>query len=238
MTLLAGFTALLYRYGGQDDIVLGLPVASRSHPETEPLIGLFANTLPVRTKLSGNLSFRDLLARTSETALAAYAHQDMPFEKLVEELQPQRSLSHNPLVQVFFILQNAPLEESQLGGLKLQHIETDTKTAKGDLFLSLVERPEGLRATLEYNTDLFEAATVERMLRHYQILLEAAADDTSLRVSDLPLLGPEERQQILLQWNSTQFDYPRHLCLHQVFEIQAERTPDAVACVHEYRERT
>ena len=238
MTLLAGFTALLSRYSGQDDIVLGLPIASRSHPEIEPLIGLFANTLPVRTKLSGNPSFRELLARTSETALAAYAHQDMPFEKLVEELQPERSLSHNPLVQVFFILQNAPLELLQLGGLKLRHVETDTKTAKGDMFVSLVEKPEGLRAAVEYNTDLFDPATIQRMLRHYQVLLEAAADNCSTCISDLPLLGAGERQQILTDWNATQFDYPRDLCLHEVFEAQAERTPGAVACIYEDRELT
>ena len=231
MTLLAGFQLLLSRYSGQDDVAVGAPIANRVRPEFEGLIGFFANTLPFRGRLAGQPNFSELLARVKETALGAYSHQDMPFEKLVEELRPERSLSHNPLVQVFFALQNAPMEGLELTGLRLEPIETDTKTAKGDLYFSLVETPEGLRGRMEYNTDLFDEATIERMLAHYQGLLEAAVADPLCPVSELPLLTQEEHRQILVDWNATEFDYPRDLCLHEVFEQQVERTPNAVACV-------
>ncbi|MBZ5721324.1 MAG: amino acid adenylation domain-containing protein, partial [Acidobacteriia bacterium] len=231
MTLLAGFQALLARYSGQDDIVVGAPIANRNRAELEGLIGFFANTLALRARLTGDPSFRELLGRVKESALGAYAHQDMPFEKLVEELRPERSLSHNPLVQVFFALQNAPLEALQLKGLSLKPIETDTKTAKGDMFFSLVESPEGLRGRVEYNTDLFDAATIERLLGHYQQLLEAAVADPAVQVSRLPLLSAAERRQLLVEWNATAFDYPRQHCLQQEFEAQVARAPQAVACV-------
>jgi amino acid adenylation domain-containing protein len=230
MTLLAGFQALLSRYSGQEDIVVGVPVANRNQSEIEGLIGFFANTLPLRSRLSGNPSFRDLVAQTKEVALGAYAHQDLPFEKLVEELRPERSLSHNPLVQVFFVLQNAPMETLRLSGLQLEPMESGTKTAKGDMFFWLVEGANGLRGRVEYNTDLFDASKIERMLGHYQVLLEAAVTDPTLRISELPLLSYPERRQ-LLEWNSTDVDYPRDLCLHELFEKQVERTPEAVACV-------
>ena len=183
MALLAGFEALLSRYSGQKHIVVGTPVAGRNRAEIEGLIGFFANTLAMRLRLADDPNFEVLLARAKESALGAYANQDIPFEKLVEELRPGRSLSHNPLVQVFFVLQNAPLEALQLKGLSIATIEADTKTAKGDLFFSIVETPRGLRGRMEYNTDLYDEATIERMLQHYQVLLEAAVANPALPLS-------------------------------------------------------
>src|SRR5215469_7716683 len=231
MALLAGFQALLARYTGQEDVVVGTPIAGRNRTEIEGLIGFFANTLTMRLRLSDNPNFVELLARAKQTALGAYANQDIPFEKLVEELRPGRSLSHNPLVQVFFVLQNAPLETLRLKGLSITTIATDTKTAKGDLFFSLVETVEGLRGRMEYNTDLFDEATVARMLEHYRVLLEGAVANPALPVAQLPMLSAGERRQILQEWNATESDYPRQLCLHELFERQVERTPEAVACV-------
>jgi amino acid adenylation domain-containing protein len=231
MTLLAAFQALLGRYSGQEDVVVGMPIASRNHPEIEGLIGFFLNTLPIRTRLSGNPSFQDLLARVKETALGAYANEDMPFEKLVEELQPERSLSHSPLVQVFFILQNAPLETMQFKGLPIRRIETETKTSKGDLFFSLAEKSGELRGRMEYSTDLFDAATIGRMLGHYRTLLEAAVANPARPLSELPLLTSGERQQILVEWNATKSEYPRDRCLHDLFAEVARRNADRVAVV-------
>ena len=233
MALLAAFQALLSRYSGQDDIVVGAPIANRNRAELEGLIGFFANTLPLRARLDGEPTFRELVGRVKEVALGAYAHQDMPFEKLVEELHPERSLSHNPLVQVFFALQNAPMDALQLSGLRLRAVETETKTAKGDMYFSLVEQEGALRGRVEYNTDLFDRATIQRMLEHYQVLLEAAVADPAQKVSALPLLRPEEREQLITGWNATKFDYPRRLCLHQLFEQHAARTPSAIACEYE-----
>ncbi|HZQ68471.1 MAG TPA: condensation domain-containing protein, partial [Terriglobales bacterium] len=210
MGLLAAFQLLLSRYTGQDDIVVGTPIASRNRSEVEGLIGLFANTLVLRTKLSGRWTFSELLEQVKETALGAYAHQDMPFEKLVEELRPERSLSHNPLFQVLFSLQNAPRKDFELPGLQIKLMESSSNTAKFDLSLFLIETGEGLRGRMEYNTDLFEAGTIERMLGHYQALLEAAVASPEVPVSELPLLTGAERQQLLRDWNRTEFDYPRH----------------------------
>src|SRR5581483_4186962 len=232
MALLAGFQLLLSRYSAQEDIVVGTPIASRNRPEIESLIGLFANTLVLRTRVSPDLSFARLLERVKETALGAYANQDVPFERLVEELQPERSLSHNPLFQVLFSLQNAPRQAFELAGLQVRAMESNNAAAKFDLSLFLVENPEGIRGRLEYNTDLFDAVTVKRMLRHYQALLEAAVANPEMPVAELPLLSSDERQQLVREWNSTEFDYPRHLCLHELFEQQAERSPDAIACMH------
>ncbi len=231
MGLLAAFQLLLSRYTGQDDIVVGTPIANRNRSEVEGLIGLFANTLVLRTKVASHQSFSELLSQVKEMALGAYAHQDMPFEKLVEELRPERSLSHNPLFQVLFSLQNAPRQAFELSGLQLNLMESSSNTAKFDLSLFLIETPAGLRGRMEYNTDLFEAATIERMLEHYQALLESAVASPTLPVSELPLLTGAERQQLVFGWNATQFDYPRHLCLHELFEQQAAKTPEAIACV-------
>jgi amino acid adenylation domain-containing protein len=229
MTLLAGFSCLLSRYSGQADILIGTPIANRTRAETEELIGFFVNTLVLRTELSGNPSFRELLRRVREVCLSAYAHQDLPFEKLVEELQPERSLSHSPLFQVLFHLQNAVTERLQLSGLTMSQLEIETKTAKFDLSLAMAESAEGLIGRLNYNTDLFDAATIRRMAEHFQRLLEAVVENPDEQVSHLPLLTEDEKDRILIEWNETQRDYGKKPPIHEAFEEQAERTPQAIA---------
>jgi amino acid adenylation domain-containing protein/FkbH-like protein len=231
MTLLAGFEALLSRYSGQRDLVVGTAIANREQPELENVIGLFLNTLPLRADLMGDPSFSEILTRAKETALGAYEHQDMPFEKLVEELRPERSLRHSPLIQVYFVLQNAPVESVPLQSLRWKHVPSGLKTVKGDMYLSMHESAEGIEGRLEYSTDLFDAATMERFLGHFQVLLEAAVANPALKLSQLPLLTEAERQLILVDWNATESAYPRDLILPQLFEQQAARTPEAVACI-------
>ncbi|MDF5712715.1 MAG: condensation domain-containing protein, partial [Rhizonema sp. NSF051] len=230
MTLLAAFQTLLYRYTNQTDICVGTPIANRNHGETEALIGLFANTLVLRTNLSGNLTFSDLLSQVRKMALGAYAHQDLPFEQLVEQLQPERSLSHTPLFQVMFTLQ-APLSELQFPGLKGNLLVAESSTAKFDLTLVLENTTTGLMGVIEYNTDLFDAATIERMAEHYQTLLSAVVINPQQKLLELPLLTAKEQNQLLVEWNRTQADYPKELCLHSLFEQQVEKTPLSVAVV-------
>ena len=230
MTLLAGFKALLSRYSGQDDVVVGTPIANRNRAEVEGLIGLFANTLPLRTKLDGDPTFRELLARVKDTALGAYAHQDMPFERLVEELRPERSLGYNPMFQVVFSLQNAHRATFELPGLKLRPLGAlSNLTSKFDLSFFLFDAHDGLEGKVEYNTDLFDGATIDRMLSHFQILLEAAVANPEERVSKLPLLSSGERQQLLVEWNSTEAEYPKDSCLHELIAQQARQNPDRIA---------
>jgi amino acid adenylation domain-containing protein/FkbH-like protein len=231
MTLLAGFEALLSRCSGQRDLVVGTAIANREQPELENVIGLFLNTLPLRADLTGDPSFSEILTRAKETALGAYEHQDMPFEKLVEELRPERSLSHSPLIQVYFVLQNAPVETVPLQSLQWKHVPSGLKTVKGDMYLSIHESAEGIEGRLEYSTDLFDADTIERMLEHFRVLLEAAVENPERRLSQLPLLTEAERERILVEWNATEAEYPRGLCLHEVFELRAAETPQAVACM-------
>ncbi len=230
ITLLAAFQTLLYRYTGLEDIPVGSPIANRNRREIEGLIGFFVNSLVMRTNLSGNPTFQELLLRVREVALGAYAHQDLPFERLVEELQPQRDLSHTPLFQVMFALQSAPTPPLEFVGLTLNLLEVESTTAKFDLTLSIENTEQGLKGSLEYNTDLFDAATITRMLQHYRILLEGIIAAPEQRLSDLALLSPEERHQVLVEWNDAQVEYP-NLCIHQLFEFQVEQTPDAVALV-------
>ncbi|AFY82810.1 non-ribosomal peptide synthetase [Oscillatoria acuminata] len=229
MTLLAAFKTLLYRYSGQEDILVGSPIANRNHGEIEQSIGFFVNTLVLRTNLSDSPSFSQLLTRVRDVTLGAYAHQDLPFEKLVEALQPERDLSRSPLFQVMFIFQNAPVTPLELPGLTLEPLEHRNGTAKYDLSLYVRETESGLQATWEYNTDLFEPATIQRMQGHWQTLLEAVATAPETPISHLPLLTPTEEQQLLGQWNQTQADYPQTACLHQLFEAQVELTPEEVA---------
>jgi amino acid adenylation domain-containing protein len=232
MTLLAAFQALLHRYTSQPEIVVGTPIANRNRAETERLIGVFINTLALRGDLSGDPSFGELLRRVREAALGAYAHQDVPFEKLVEELQPERALSRSPLFQVMFILQNAHALTFQLPGVTITQLEVENATAKFDLTLVMQEEPAGhLTGAFEYNTDLFDAATVERMVSHFETLLRAAAADPDRRVSDLPLLTAAEQELLLGGWNATAADYPAGECVHRLFEAQAARTPSEVAVV-------
>ncbi|MFL9453902.1 amino acid adenylation domain-containing protein [Tolypothrix bouteillei VB521301_2] len=246
MTLLAAFQILLYRYSGQTDICVGTPIANRNRAETEGLFGLFLNTLVLRGNLSGNPSFVDFLLQVRSVALGAYAHQDLPFEQLVEQLQPERSLSHTPLFQVMFVLHNTPMQVLQLPNLTLSPLELESSTAKFDLNLTLKNTAQGfsentdvgLSGFLDYNTDLFDATTIARMAEHYLTLLEAVVANPHQKISELPLLSDREQRQILVEWNDTQANYPKQLCLHQLFEQQVEKTPDAVAVVFENEQLT
>jgi amino acid adenylation domain-containing protein/non-ribosomal peptide synthase protein (TIGR01720 family) len=233
MTLLAAFQVLLSRYTGQQDISVGSPIANRNSSDVEGLIGCFVNTLVLRTDLSGDPTFQEAVRRVKEVALGAYAHQDLPFEKLVEVLQPERDMSRPPLFQVSFVMQNAPFGNEALAGLKLSPLEDGNSTAKIDLTLTLMPMEQGLGCMVEYNTDLFDLATIQRFLRHWQTLLESIADDPTRHIAELPILLPTERQQILHDWNDTRTADPGHLCLHQLFEAQAELTPDAIAITYE-----
>jgi len=238
MTLLAAFKTLLYRYTGQTDILVGSPIANRNLREIEALIGFFVNTLVLRSDLNGNPTFRELLRSVREVALGAYAHQDVPIEKLVEELQPERDLSYSPLFQVAFALQNGLTQTLQLPGLTLNFNEIHTETANFDLTLFLEETDRGLTATWEYSTNLFQPSTIARMHGHFQILLEGIIANADTRISELPLLSDRERHQLLIEWNNTQVDYPKDSTIHQLFEAQVERTPDAIAVVFEDQKLT
>ena len=232
MTLLACFQVLLSRYSGQDDILVGAIIANRNRAEVEGLIGLFANTLPLRTKLDGDPTFRGLLERVKETSLGAYAHQDMPFERLVEELRPERSLSYNPLFQVLFSMQNEARRRFELTGLQLQPLGGVVgTTAKFDMSFFVLDGVDGFSGRIEYNTDLFDGTTIDRMLRHYLRILEAALADPEKRISQLQLLDEAERDRILLEFNRTAASYPQDVRLHDFVARQAEKTPDAVALV-------
>jgi len=233
MTLLAAFQVLLARYSGGDDVSVGTAIAGRNKVETEPLIGFFVNTLVLRARTAGNPTFREFLARAREVCLGAYAHQDVPFERLVEELQPERSLAHAPLFQVMFILNNAPGEPLRLPGLTLGAHPVEVNTTKFDLTLSMSEGARGLAGSLHYNTDLFDPPTVERMAGHFRTLLEGVVADPRQRVLNLPLLTAAERRRLVADFNETAREYPQGLCVHELFEAQAARTPGAVAVVCE-----
>ncbi|MEG3870446.1 amino acid adenylation domain-containing protein [Microcoleus sp. Z1_B5] len=233
MTLLAAFKTLIYRYTGQEDILVGSPIANRNRREIEELIGLFANTLVFRTNLSSNPTFKDLLGRVREVALGAYNHQDLPFEKLVEIIHHERDLSHNPLFQVLFSLRNVRTPQIKLPGLTLSSLEIERKTARFDLALDLEEGLEGINATLEYSQDLFDASTARRIAGHFLTLLESIAANPEQRISHLPILTKPEQQQLLFEWNNTQSNFPQDKCIHELFEAQTERTPDAIAVVFE-----
>ncbi|MCA1634100.1 MAG: amino acid adenylation domain-containing protein, partial [Acidobacteria bacterium] len=229
MTLLAAFKALLYRYTGQEDILVGTPVAGRDRVEVEKLIGFFVNTLVMRTDLSGGVTFRELVGRMREVALGAYTHHDLPFEVVVEELQPERDLSRNPFFQVWFLLQNASQHVSfELPGLALTPLGGEFQSSQFDLTCNLADSPAGLHCSFEYNSDLFDAGTVRRMLGHFRSLLEHAAADPDRPLRSIPLVTQEE-QSLLASWNDTRADYGQAECLHTLFERQAARTPDAVA---------
>ena len=265
MTLLAAFQTLLYRYTQQEDIVVGSPIANRNRREVEGLIGFFVNSLVLRTYFGGNPTFQELLSRVREVTLAAYAHQDLPFEKLVEELHPQRDLSYHPLFQVAIALQNTPIEVLELPGLRLSLFENECKSAKQDLEFHLWQDLESLKAQVVYSTDLFDDTTITRMLGHFQTLLESIVANPQQRLSDLAILTEKELSQLLIEFNLNQSkirlgkfalsgnthsalappsNFPQNpksqinKCFHQLFESLVEQTPDAIAVVFEDKHLT
>jgi amino acid adenylation domain-containing protein/thioester reductase-like protein/non-ribosomal peptide synthase protein (TIGR01720 family) len=238
MILLAAYDTLLYRYTGQSDILVGSPIANRDRSETEGLIGFFVNTLVMRSNLAGNPRFSELLTRVREMALGAYAHQHLPFEMLVEALQPERDLSHTPLFQVMFNLQNAPVSDLELNGLTVSSVPFKGVTAAFDMTLFMQNTANGLVGVWEYNTDLFDHSTIERMIGHFMTLLEAVVNNPQEHIDQLPILTAVERQKLLVEWNDTQADYPVGKCLHQLFAQQVELTPDAVAVVFDNQQLT
>ncbi|HEY4426355.1 MAG TPA: amino acid adenylation domain-containing protein [Pyrinomonadaceae bacterium] len=229
MTLLAAFQSLLHRYTNQTDILVGTGIANRNRAELESLIGFFVNTLVLRTDFGGRPTFRELLRRVRDLTLEAYAHQDLPFEKVVEELQPARDLSRNPIFQVSFALQNAPMQELQLPGLALRTQEFETLTTRFDLECHMWDQPGGLQGFLFYSTDLFDEATVERLIAHYRKFLEAVVANPDRRVPEIEFLTEDERRKLLIEWNETQQPITRDVSVHQLFEAQAARTPGALA---------
>jgi amino acid adenylation domain-containing protein/non-ribosomal peptide synthase protein (TIGR01720 family) len=238
MTLLAAFQTMLYRYTGQTDLVVGTPIANRTRTQTEPLIGFFVNTLVLRASLSRSLTFQELLGRVRRICLDAYAHQDLPFEHLVAALDLDRSLSYAPLFQVLFALQNAPMATIDLPGLRLSPVAVESGTAKCDLALLMEETEQGFLGVIEYNTDLFDAATIARMLGHFQAVLAGVVADPAQPLADVPLLTTAEREQILLTWNDIRAPYPGDTLIHQVLEDHAVRTPNAVAVSFEDQQVT
>jgi amino acid adenylation domain-containing protein/non-ribosomal peptide synthase protein (TIGR01720 family) len=238
MVLLGAFQVLLARWSGQQEVVVGSALAGRTHRQTEEMIGFFVNTVVLRADVSGNPSFQNLLKCVQETVLDAYAHQDLPFEKLVEELQPRRDLSRQPLFQVVFTLQNASQDEFELPGVKLRQMHPVGGAAKFDLSMVIEESSTGLRVYIEYATDLFEAATVERLTGSFEQLLKGMVEHPEGRVGELALVSEEERRQLLVEWNNTAREYPQERCVHELVEEQARQRPEAVAVVYEGEELT
>lgn len=238
MTLLAGFQVLLYRYSGQDDICVGTPIANRGRSEIEDLIGFFVNTLVVRTQLDGHPDFLEVTRRVKDAALGAFAHQDLPFEMLVDEIDAERNMSRTPLFQVMFAFQNTPGQHLSLPGLEISPYHTGNITAKFDLTMTIREFQGEFRGTLEYNTDLFNQITIQRMLRHYETILESALAQPEASIFALQMLNQAEQHQLLFEWNQTQASYPKDACIHQLFEAQVEKTPDFPAVVYGETELT
>ena len=231
MTLLAAFEVLLYRYTGQEDFTVGTLTAGRGRVETEGLIGFFVNTLALRVNLRGNPTFRELLGRVKELALEAYAHADLPFEKLVEELHPERDLSRNPLVQVTFQLFNAPRRGAGDSARDGRELPLDRAIATFDLAFDIWESGAELLGRMEYSTDLFEAATIKRVLAAFSALLAGITQDRDCLIKDLPVLTAEETRRQLVEWNATARNYPDNLCVHELFETQVTRRPHAIAVI-------
>jgi amino acid adenylation domain-containing protein len=231
MTLLAAFKTLLYRYTSQEDIVVGSPIAGRNRAEIEDLIGFFINTLPLRSILGGNPTFRELLQRVRQTAIDAYAHQDLPFEKLVAEIDPERDLGRTPLFQVMFQYQDSVKPLFQTKDLKSSWLETSSHTAKFDLSMLVLARDETLNCLLEYRTELFRDETIERLLGHYATLLESIVANPDEKIATLQLMTQAERNEMLNAGRGEVSEFPRELSIHQLFEQQVERTPDEVALI-------
>ncbi|MGQ0541540.1 MAG: amino acid adenylation domain-containing protein, partial [Blastocatellia bacterium] len=238
MTMLAAFQTLLYRHTNQEDITVGTPIANRNRVEIEDLIGFFANTLALRTDLSGDPTFRDLLSRVKKVTLEAYEYQDIPFEKLVEELNPERSLSHNPIFQVLFGLHNTPPFVSGASGLKYAPIEISRNVSRFDLSLDLFENENGISGMVEYSNDLFTESSISKLMDRFQVLLKSISEEANSRISSIQLLPENESRQLLKEWNETGAEYPKTSCLHHLFEEYAKETPDAIAVVYEKRQLT
>ncbi|MBZ5622000.1 MAG: amino acid adenylation domain-containing protein [Acidobacteriia bacterium] len=228
VVLLAAFETLLWRYTGVADFVLGTPMAGRSHIELEPLIGLFVNTIPLRANLSGDPTFRALLRRVHDTTIDAIANQDVPFEKLVEELRPERSMSHTPLFQTMFVLHNTPRTSLDFAGLHLEELELDSGLAKFDLTVEIFEL-DGLCCNWEYSTDLFDHPRITRMAGHFETLLRGICADPDRTLSALPILGAGEQNKVLVEWNATESAFPDGVSIHEAFEVQAARSADSIA---------
>ncbi|NVI85701.1 condensation domain-containing protein, partial [Janthinobacterium sp. BJB401] len=225
MALAAAFNVLLSRYAGQDDICIGTPIANRQRAELEPLVGFFANTLALRTRVDATQCFDELLVQVKAATLGAYTHQDLPFEQVVEHLAPERNTSHSPLVQVMFVLQNAPMGKLELPGLALRPMDIEHNVSPLDLTLTLVEAEDGLRGHVEYNTDLFDRTTAERMAVHFGRLLVALVANPRAPLRELDMLAGGERQQLLVEWNSTAKEFAHGQTLHALFEEQVLRSP-------------
>jgi non-ribosomal peptide synthetase component F len=231
MTLLAGFQVLLHRYSGQRDIVVGTDVSNRNRGQTEKLIGFFVNELVLRTEVTGELSFQEMLKQVRKVALGAYDHQDLPFEILVEDLQPERDLSRSPLFQVKMVMQNTPQETLQLEGLRLEPFDTAPGKAKLAEMFSFQDRPDEFLGTLAYQTDLFRRETMERMVEHLLIVMEEMAAHPERRITEFDYLSGAERKQVLEEWNPAKVAYRQDVCVHQLFTEQAEHMPGAVAVI-------
>ncbi|MCU0286013.1 MAG: amino acid adenylation domain-containing protein [Acidobacteria bacterium] len=229
MTLLTAFNVILCRYSGQEDILVGSPIANRNRTELEGIIGFFANTLVYRTDLSGNPTFRQLLAQVRDMTIRAYDNQDIPFEKLVEELQPQRFMNHNPLFQVMFVLQNVPRQTAEVGSMVIQNLATHSGTSKFDLWLSVTQLERNLILTFEYSYDIFTERTVARLSSHFQALLEAITGNAECNIHLLEIIPAEEKKQLLFDFNNTEKEYPRGKTLHELFTGQAKKSPDYIA---------
>lgn len=231
MTVLAAFTILMQRYTGTTDIVLGSPIANRNRPETEPLIGFFVNSLVLRTRFDNTASFRKVLQHVKDVTLGAYAHQDIPFEMLVEQLQPDRDLSRNPLFQITFQIANTPMTQQidDNNDSNALIAPTEQGTSIFDLAVNMWQSSVGLQGQIEYSSDLFDASTIERMVMHFQRLMEGIVADPDTVISELPMLTQSECQQLLVDWNNTGSEYSVNMCVHQLFEAQVERTPESIA---------
>lgn len=238
MTLLAAFVTLLARYSGQEDIAVGSPISNRNRREIESLIGFFVNTLVLRVDLSRRPTFLELLRRVREVTLGAYDHQDIPFEKLVEILQPERNLSHTPLFQVMFVLQNTPMTILDFPGLTVTPVAVTTETTKFDMTLSLEKNNTEFIGTLQYNTNLFNTETITRIIGHFQTLLASIAAHPDQYLVELPILTEAEKHQLLVEWNNTTTSYPKGHCIHELFEAQVEQNPDSIAVVFENQQLT
>ncbi|MEE8584973.1 MAG: condensation domain-containing protein, partial [Acidobacteriota bacterium] len=232
MTLLAAFQALMQRYSGQSDIVVGSPLANRNSPELEGLIGFFVNTLPMRADFSGDPSFAQLLEQVSRTVLESYDHQDLPFEKLVEHVQPERDLSRNPIFQVVFAVQNFPSATPQMAGLTVDQLPALAHTTRFDIEVHLWEGARGLEGFVAFDRELYQESTMSRLAGHYQTLLQGAAADPQQRISELPLMNQDEQDR-LLEWSGRRKPLPEPCLIHRLFEEVAGDSPDSVALVRQ-----